>query len=57
MSTYRTTWSCSKCGITIPTVQRNAGFLYGYGKPKDGPCPNGGNHDWYEIVEGTWSDD
>ena len=57
MGTYRTTWQCSKCGAVIPTVQRNAGFLNGYGKPKDGPCPAGGNHDWYEIVEGTWSDD
>lgn len=59
MSTYRTTFQCSKCGIAIPTVQRNAGFLYGYGTSqlKSGPCPAGGDHDWHEVTSGTWSDD
>lgn len=59
MSTYRTTFQCRKCGIAIPTVQRNAGFLYGYGSSqlKSGPCPAGGDHEWNEVTNGTWSDD
>ena len=54
MGTYVTTWSCKKCGLTIPTRQENAGFLYGYGCPKPGHCPCGEEHDWYQIVDGHW---
>lgn len=57
MGTYRTTWYCTKCCINIQTVTPNAGFGNGYGKPKDGPCPKGGYHDWQELSDGTWSKD
>ncbi|MBP5435372.1 hypothetical protein J6Z39_06090 [bacterium] len=57
MSTYVTVWQCAKCGAVIPTRQPNAGFLYGYGKPKSGPCPCGGDHEWNEIVDGHYEED
>ena len=59
MSTYRTVWQCTKCGAQIPTVQRDAGFWRGYGKSqlRSGPCPGGGDHEWNELTEGSWSDD
>ena len=59
MGTYATTWQCSKCGAVVPTVQKNAGFILGYGSGqlKDGPCPKGGSHEWHELTEGRWIDD
>lgn len=56
MSTYVTTWQCSKCGAVVRTVQENAGFVNGYGsgKLKSGPCPAGGDHDWNELTKGEW---
>lgn len=59
MSTYSTTWQCSKCGAIVNTRQRSAGFLYGYGSSqlKSGPCPAGGDHNWNELTEGRWEND
>jgi len=57
MSTYTTTWQCSKCGAVVPTQQREAGFIRGYGTPNSGPCPSGGSHEWHELVQGQWSKD
>jgi hypothetical protein len=59
MSTYKTTYQCTKCGAIVPTVQPHAGFWRGYGSGqlKDGPCPAGGSHDWHELTEGKWVPD
>lgn len=59
MSTYITTWQCRKCGAVVRTVQRNAGFLQGYGtrQLQPGPCPGGGDHDWHELTKGQWLPD
>ena len=55
MSTYSTTWQCSKCGAVVSTQQEGAGFIRGYGRPNSGPCPAGDSHDWHELVQGKWS--
>jgi hypothetical protein len=57
MSTYVTTWQCRKCGAVIPTRQKNAGFIMGYGRPNSGPCPAGDSHEWHQIVEGKYIPD
>ena len=59
MSTYSTTWMCNKCRVVVSTRQPKAGFIRGYGTGllKSGPCPCGGDHDWHELTEGTWSPD
>lgn len=59
MGTYKTTWQCAKCGVTVTTIQPNAGACYGYGSGQlqDGPCPAGGDHDWNELTKGEWIDD
>lgn len=58
MGTLRRLWQCSKCGITVPTTQRNAGFLNSYGllQLSKGPCPAGGDHDWNGVHD-EWLDD
>ncbi len=56
MSTYVTTWQCYNCRAIVRTVQKDAGFVNGYGSGqlKSGPCPCGDSHDWHEITEGEW---
>lgn len=58
MSTYSTSWQCRKCGAVVHTRQEGAGFWRGYGSSqlKSGPCPAGGDHEWNELTNGTWSD-
>lgn len=67
MSTYKTVWMCTKCGVSCQTIKRGTGSSTVMTENGEIPlsiwleridhCPAGGDHDWFEIGEGTWSDD
>lgn len=55
MDTYVTMWTCKKCHLTVPTRQKDAGFILGYGRPTGGYCPvDGYSHEWEEAIDGHW---